>query len=226
MRADPTGVAAPSARRNDVSGVLTVDIAPLCLTHSDTGRPERIGDLEGGIGQWRARCNRTPSSEDCWMCSNDGLLSAIVNVVDDVGLAETIRGFNRFYTEAIGALNERHEGLTLSLAQSRVLFTVASTIDAQVNEIAAALQIDLAYTSRVLGSLEDRKLVRRTISPLDRRQRVVRLTAQGRRVLAQIEQRSNKRALALVGHLDDDQLTQLLDAMNTIKTLITKDDDA
>jgi DNA-binding MarR family transcriptional regulator len=69
--------------------------------------------------------------------------------------------------------------------------------------------------------LEDKKLIRRTISLIDRRERVVRLTPNGHRLLSRIEARSNKRVLGMVRHLDDEQLTELLDSMNTIRSLIT-----
>ena len=137
-------------------------------------------------------------------------------------LAEAIRRFNRFYTEAIGSLNDHHEGLPVNLAQSRLLFTTRSLVDPQVSEIASTLRLDLAYTSRILGSLEDAGLIRRTISPSDRRQRVVRLTAKGSSMLAKIERRSNARVLALVEHLDDAETEELLDAMRIITTLLTK----
>lgn len=82
--------------------------------------------------------------------------------------------------------------------------------------------MDLAYTSRVLGTLEDAKLITRTISVSDRRQRVVALTPKGQRLLAEIERRSNNRVLALVRHLESDELTHLLEAMDKIGALITK----
>jgi len=144
--------------------------------------------------------------------------------VDDQALAERIRAFNRLYTQAIGSLDDRHEGLDVSLAQSRMLFTIGSLGESQVNQLADALGLDLAYTSRVLGTLEDDKLIRRTISKADRRQRVVTLTAKGRRLLDEIERRSNQRVLALVGHLDAAELQHLLDAMDTIGVLITTQD--
>lgn len=142
--------------------------------------------------------------------------------VDSTGLAERIRGFNRFYTESIGSLDDRHEGLPVNLAQSRMLFTVHSLGRPQVTEIAERLQLDLAYTSRILGTLEDARLIRRTISPSDRRQRVVRLTPKGTRMLANIESRSNNRALAMVEHLNGSEVALLLVAMDHIKALITK----
>lgn len=138
-------------------------------------------------------------------------------------VAETIRSFNRFFTEAIGSLDEQHEGLDVTLAGSRILFTVRSLPDAQVGQVADALQLDLAYTSRVLGTLEDSRLVRRTISAHDRRQRDVTLTPKGSRVLTEIERRSNARVLGLVEHLSADELERLLGAMDTIRTLIGKE---
>lgn len=137
-------------------------------------------------------------------------------------MAERIRAFNRLYTQAIGSLDDRHEGLDVTLAQSRVLFTIGSLAAPQVNQVADQLGLDLAYTSRLLGTLEDRKLIRRTISPADRRQRVVALTSNGRRLLDEIERRSNQRVVALVQHLDPSDLDRLLQAMDTIGVLITK----
>ena len=139
-------------------------------------------------------------------------------------LAEKIRAFNRLYTQAIGSLDDRHEGLDVTLAQSRMLFTIGSLHESHVNRIADMLGLDLAYTSRVLGTLEDAKLIRRTISTEDRRQRVVVLTAKGRRLLDEIERRSNQRVLALVSHLDPADRDRLLDAMGTIGTLLTRKD--
>ena len=139
-------------------------------------------------------------------------------------LAEQIRAFNRLYTQAIGSLDDRHEGLDVTLAQSRMLFTIGSLHESQVNRIADMLGLDLAYTSRVLGTLEDARLIRRTISTDDRRQRVVALTAKGRRLLHEIERRSNQRVLALVNHLDPADQNRLLDAMGTIGTLLTRKD--
>jgi DNA-binding MarR family transcriptional regulator len=158
------------------------------------------------------------------MCCNSCWESSIFSPVDDQAIAERIRSFNRLYTQAIGSLDDRHEGLDVSLAQSRMLYTIGSLGESHVNELADSLGLDLAYTSRVLGTLEDGKLIRRTISKTDRRQRVVTLTAKGRRLLEEIYRRSNQRVLALVAHLDDDELQHLLDAMDTIGVLIaTKD---
>ncbi len=141
-------------------------------------------------------------------------------------MAERIRAFNRLYTEAIGSLSDQHEGLDVTLAQSRLLYMVGSLNRPQVNQIADALGLDLAYTSRVLGNLEDTRLIRRTISSEDRRQRVVALTAKGQRLLDEIERRSNQRVLGLIQHLEPNDVNRLCDAMDTIGSLITKKDNS
>jgi len=133
-----------------------------------------------------------------------------------------VRAFNRLYTQAIGSLDDRHEGLDVTLAQSRLLFTIGKLTEPQVNQIADLLGLDLAYTSRLLGTLEDAKLIRRTISAQDRRQRVVALTPAGRRLLGELERRSNERVLTLIQHLDPEEVDRLLDAMDTIGVLITR----
>jgi DNA-binding MarR family transcriptional regulator len=144
--------------------------------------------------------------------------------MDPTSLAERIRAFNRFYTETIGALDDKHEGLAVTLVQSRMLYTIATTDDPHVGQLARALHLDLPYASRVLGVLEDRKLIRRTLSDTDRRQRNVELTAAGRRTLAKIEQRSNERVLGLTRRLTKTAVADLLGAMDTIQHLLATEE--
>ena len=57
--------------------------------------------------------------------------------------------------------------------------------------------------------------MKRTISTKDRRQRVVVLTSKGTRLLTRIEDRSNRRVLAIFEHLDSAEAELLLNAMDT-----------
>ena len=140
--------------------------------------------------------------------------------MDELVLATKLRSFNRFYTESIGALDDTHEGLDISLAQSRVLYTVAQLVAPEISAVADALKLDTAYASRIIGSLEDRKLVRRATSTQDRRRRSVKLTAIGRTLLDRVEKRSNRRMLGLVAHLDTHAQAELLAAMHLIQQLL------
>ncbi len=140
--------------------------------------------------------------------------------MDDLALATELRSFNRFYTENIGALDDTHEGLDVTLGQSRVLFTIAQLVAPEISAVAAALLLDTAYASRLISSLEDRKLVRRVTSTQDRRRRSVKLTATGRTLLDRVEKRSNRRMLGLVAHLDARHQAELLAAMHLIRHLL------
>ena len=149
-----------------------------------------------------------------------GLCPLLSLPVDSLGLAEELRSFNRVHTETIGVRSERHEGLDLNLGQARMLYTVAVLEAPAVSELAEALQLDLPYTSRLLGVLEDAKLLRRTTSRGDRRRRIVRLTTRGQRLVAEMIRRSNARMLGLVEHLDDPEIVELLECMARIRVLL------
>src|SRR5258705_6685272 len=96
--------------------------------------------------------------------------------------AERIRQFNRLYTKQIGAL---HEGLLespFSLTEVRVLYELAHRTSLTASELAAELNLDAGYLSRILGAFEKKKLIRRSASTADARQLHIDLTAHGRRI--------------------------------------------
>jgi DNA-binding MarR family transcriptional regulator len=131
-----------------------------------------------------------------------------------------MRAFNRFYTERIGALDERHEGLGLTLAQCRCLFTVDRLGAPDIGVVAHTLGLDLGYVSRLLSRLERAGCVQRSTAEGDRRRRVVTLTDAGRDLLAEVARRSNARMDALTGHLGRGETADLLAAMDTIRRLL------
>ena len=134
-----------------------------------------------------------------------------------------MRTFNRFYTERIGALDGHHEGLALTIAESRCLFTVKRLRAPDIGQVAETLGRDLGYVSRLVSRRERAGRLRRVPAEDDRRRRVVSLTAKRRRVLEAVEQRSNERMDALTAHLRPSQVKELLEAMETIRRLLTPD---
>jgi DNA-binding MarR family transcriptional regulator len=65
-----------------------------------------------------------------------------------------MRAFNRFYSERIGALDGRHEGSALTIAESRCLFTVKRLRTPDIGQVAGTLGLDLGYVSRLVSQLE------------------------------------------------------------------------
>ena len=134
--------------------------------------------------------------------------------------AVRMRAFNRFYTEQIGALDDRHEGLDLTLAESRCLFTIDRLGGVEAGALAAALDLDLGYVSRLVSRLEQAGRVCRTPDPNDRRHKSITLTDRGTRLLAEVVDRSNARMDALVSDLNRSERARLLEAMEVIHELL------
>jgi DNA-binding MarR family transcriptional regulator/N-acetylglutamate synthase-like GNAT family acetyltransferase len=133
--------------------------------------------------------------------------------------AECARRFNRFYTKHIGVLHERLLHSPFSLTEMRVLYELAQQPEWATSELAAALDLDAGYLSRILRVFEDKKLIRRKPSPADARQNVLALTAKGRKVFQPLDERSTVEVAATLGKLAPSDQERLLGAMQTIERL-------
>ncbi len=134
-----------------------------------------------------------------------------------------MRAFNRFYTERIGALDDRHEGMGLTLAESRCLFTIDRLGHPDIGQIAQSLDLDLGYASRLVSRLQRSGCVARSRTDGDHRRRVVTLTPAGADLLAEVARRSNARMGSLIAHLSPGEVKELLKAMDTIRRIIDKE---
>lgn len=132
---------------------------------------------------------------------------------------ETVRRFNRTYTQRIGALDETHLGLGLPLGAARLLFEIGTT-GAGVGELRERLGLDSGYLSRLLRDLEARDLAQVEPDPVDRRRRVARLTSAGRDLCRRLDQRSDDAAARLVAPLTDRQRERLVEALATADLLV------
>ena len=135
-----------------------------------------------------------------------------------------VRRFSRFYTRQIGALRKTFLDTPYSLAEMRVLYELAQgAADSDgptASDIARALDIDAGYLSRVLRNFEKRGLIARKTSKQDARQSHLSLTAKGRKTFAPAERRSNKDVADMLGRLGSDEQARLVNAMETIETLL------
>ena len=132
-----------------------------------------------------------------------------------------IRSFNRFYTRAIGTLEEHLLQSSLSLPEARVLYEIATRTQPTASEIASTLNLDLGYLSRILRTFIDRKLITRKTSPTDRRQSFLSLTKAGQKEFATLNQRSNQQIEQMIAPFTDTHRTQLVQAMSTIETILS-----
>ncbi|MFI7122594.1 GNAT family N-acetyltransferase [Amycolatopsis sp. NPDC049868] len=132
----------------------------------------------------------------------------------------TVRAFNRLYTGVIGVLDEGPADAEYSLSEARVIFELAQQDQTQVTDLRKRLDLDAGYASRLLARLEGRGLLTRERSDEDARRQIVRLTENGRKAFAVLDERSVGRIGSLLGRFGDDEQQRLLGAMDTITSLV------
>lgn len=131
-----------------------------------------------------------------------------------------LRSFNRFYTRAIGVLDRAYLGGPYTLAESRVIYEIATRGETTPGEIAAELQLDPGYLSRIVARLERDGLVARRRSARDGRSVILSLTEDGRGHFAGLDARSVAQIEGLIGGLSAGQRGQLAGALATARSLL------
>src|SRR5215469_15024216 len=130
-----------------------------------------------------------------------------------------IRAFNRFYTRKIGVIY----GIAsrpFSLAEARVLYELAHSEQHTTTGIRKELGLDAGYMSRILREFERRKFVTRERSKRDEREKILSLTAKGRRAFAPLDERSNRDAAAMLDELSPLERRRLVDAVQAVRKLL------
>lgn len=139
---------------------------------------------------------------------------------------KAIRRFSRFYTRQIGVLQEGILRSPLSLTEARVIYELAQGSETTATELANLLSLDGGYLSRVVRSLDQEGLVRRTQSPDDGRQQLLALTPEGREAFAQIDRESARDIANMLSPLSDSERRTLVQAMAEIERLLGGSTDA
>lgn len=131
-----------------------------------------------------------------------------------------VRRFNRFYTRQIGVLDRGFLESEFSLTEVRVLFELRHQGPSTASALGAELALDAAYLSRILRGFERQRLIARTPSRTDRRQTILRLTAEGRRVFDAIDARQHEAVTAMIGPLPADARREVVQSMEKIERLL------
>jgi DNA-binding MarR family transcriptional regulator/GNAT superfamily N-acetyltransferase len=134
--------------------------------------------------------------------------------------AARVRRFNRFYTRRLGLLEAKHLHSPFTLPEIRVLYEVAHQSRATAAEIAATLGLDAGYLSRLLRGLRQRGLIEARTVAHDRRQRVLGLTARGRRTFAGLDARATAEVAGMLRELSGQERDRLLASLETVERLL------
>jgi DNA-binding MarR family transcriptional regulator len=136
-----------------------------------------------------------------------------------VSPVEQLRRFHRTVTERVGALEAEYLGRSRPLGESRVLWEIGRD-GVDVRDLRRRLGLDSGYASRMLRSLEAQGLVVVEASRADGRVRTARLTAGGKRELAELDRLSDDLASSILEPLDERQRARLADAADTVRRLL------
>jgi DNA-binding MarR family transcriptional regulator len=136
-----------------------------------------------------------------------------------VGTTDTLRRFNRTWSQRVGVLEESFIGTGRPLGVSRVLFEIGPG-GTTARDLRERLDLDSGYCTRLLRRLGDEGLVEVRPDPADRRRRQVTLTAEGLAVWRDLDDRSESLASALVDPLTERQRTRRVDALAAADLLI------
>ena len=131
-----------------------------------------------------------------------------------------IRRFNRFYTTAIGVLEEGLVGGAYSLTETRVLFELGHRDGTTAAELARDLNLDTGYLSRILARFTREHLLLRARAPGDGRKAILRLSPAGAATLAPLEARSDDLVAGLLARLPAPEGDAVVAAMGRIEAAL------
>jgi DNA-binding MarR family transcriptional regulator/ribosomal protein S18 acetylase RimI-like enzyme len=160
---------------------------------------------------------------------------------DRASVVSEIRRFNRFYTRAIGVLDETFEHSPYTLTEARVLFELGHRVQPAeltsgergflakaihltggpaASEIATELRLDPAYLARILRKFAADGLTEVRPDPADGRRRILSLTAAGAEALTRLQAETDRDTAELIAPLSEDQQQDLAAAMRRITGLL------
>jgi DNA-binding MarR family transcriptional regulator len=141
--------------------------------------------------------------------------------MDEPHRIAAIRGFNRFYTQTIGALGDRWLGSTHSLAELRILYELSLHSDITATALAQSLGMDAGFLSRKLVGLARKRLVKRTRSSTDKRQLHLSLTALARKQQPKLQEAATAQVRAMLAAIAPEKQGALVAAMERIQAILS-----
>jgi DNA-binding MarR family transcriptional regulator/GNAT superfamily N-acetyltransferase len=131
-----------------------------------------------------------------------------------------VRRFSRFYTRQLGLLRESLVHTPFSLAQARVLYELANRQQVTASELAADLDLDHGYLSRILRSFAEEGLLAKKRAATDARQSVITITAKGRKAFAPLNKGSHDQVAAMLEKLSVADQARVVGAMTAVERLL------
>ena len=132
-----------------------------------------------------------------------------------------VRRFSRFYTRQLGLLQESLVHTRFSLTEARVLYELAHREQVTASELAADLDLDHGYLSRILRRFGDEGLLKKVRAANDGRQSVISITAKGRKAFAPLNKNSHDQVAAMLEKMSEAEQSRVIGAMASIESLLS-----
>ncbi|WP_437809481.1 bifunctional helix-turn-helix transcriptional regulator/GNAT family N-acetyltransferase [Sorangium sp. So ce1078] len=133
---------------------------------------------------------------------------------------DTVREFNRFYTQKIGVLGGGLLDSKYTLTEVRVLYEIANREGPLASDLVRDLGLDAGYLSRILAAFQQRGWIKRERSQADARKSHLRLTAKGAKVFGSLDGRARDQIRELLGPLSSEQQQQLQEHLRGVEALL------
>ncbi|HEY5713462.1 MAG TPA: helix-turn-helix domain-containing GNAT family N-acetyltransferase [Allosphingosinicella sp.] len=130
-----------------------------------------------------------------------------------------VRGFTRFYTSFVGALDAHYMDSDLSLAEARLLYEIANRPAPLAAELQADLGLDPGYVSRILHRFQNKGWIERGRGE-DGRRRPISITAAGRAAFEAIDVRARAGVAGRIEGLTDTDRETLVGALGAARALL------
>lgn len=142
--------------------------------------------------------------------------------MESIDIVTEIRGFNRFYTNILGLLDQQIIDSGYSLTEARILFEISKTDICTANQLCSILDIERSYMSKIINKFEKKDLIKRQKCGKDNRNIEIQLTEKGMTVFHDLNNRANKQIEDLLEKLNIEDCEKLLNGIRTVKRYFTK----
>jgi len=137
-----------------------------------------------------------------------------------MSIVEQVRSFNRFYTREIGLLAKHLPESDLTLAEARVLHELAQSGEQTAATIIRTLGMDKAHVSRIVARFAHAGLLKSRVSPEHGKQKLLSLSASGKKAFKKLNDGTAAQIDALVAPLTAENRHRLVKDMQEIQDVL------
>ncbi|MDD3222269.1 MAG: helix-turn-helix domain-containing GNAT family N-acetyltransferase [Lachnospiraceae bacterium] len=139
-----------------------------------------------------------------------------------IDIVTEIRGFNRFYTNILGILNQHIIDSDYSLTEARILFEISKTDTCTANHLCSVLDIDRSYMSKIINKFEKKELITRSICDMDNRNIEIYMTQKGMNIFHELNDSANRQIEEWVSKFEEKDCEKLIGGLRTVKKYFSK----